>query len=66
MAVARVTRVTASSKECFKDAVEAGLARAAGTLHGITGLEVLSHKAKVENGKISEYRITMDITFVLD
>ena len=66
MAVARATRLTASSKDSFRDAVETGLARAAKTLHGITGLEVVPQKAKVDGGKISEYRVTMDTTFVLD
>ncbi len=66
MAVARVTKITASSTTGFQDAVEEGLKRAATTLHGITGLEVVSQKAKVENGVIKEYRATIEVTFVLD
>jgi flavin-binding protein dodecin len=66
MAVARVTKITASSPRGFQDAVTEGLTRAASTLHGITGLEVVAQKAKVENGKISEYRVTIEVTFVLD
>ena len=66
MAVARVTKITASSPEGFQQAVDSGLERAAETLHGITGLEVESMKAKVENGRIVEYRATIEITFVLD
>ncbi len=66
MAVARVTKLTASSSKGFQDAVETALSRAAKTLHGITGLEVLAQKAKVENGKIAEYRVTVEVTFILD
>jgi dodecin len=66
MAVARVTKITASSPSGFQDAVNEGLARAASTLHGITGLEVVAMKAKVENGQITEYRVTIEVTFVLD
>jgi flavin-binding protein dodecin len=66
MAVARVTKITSSSSKNFQDAVDRGLARAARTLRGITGLEVVSQKAKVAKGKISEYRITMEVTFILD
>lgn len=66
MAVARVTTITASSKKGFQDAVQDGLARATKTLRGVTGLEVLSQKAKVEKGKITEYRVTFNITFVLE
>ena len=66
MSVARVTKLTASSSKGFQDAVEKALSRAAKTLHGITGLEVMAQKAKVENGKIAEYRVTVEVTFILD
>ncbi len=65
-AVARVTKITAASTKSFQDAVDAGLKRAAKTLRGITGLEVIEQKAKVANGKIAEYRATVEITFILD
>jgi hypothetical protein len=32
----------------------------------VTGFEVVSLKGKVENGKITEYRVTLEITFILD
>ncbi len=66
MAVARVTTITASSKKGFQDAVEEGLKRAASTLRGITGVEIVSQKAKVDKGKISEYRVRMNISFILE
>lgn len=66
MAVARVTKITASSTKSFEDAVEKGLKRAAKTLRGITGLHVVEQKASVNNGKIAEYRVTMELTFILD
>jgi len=66
MAIARVTKITASSGKGFQDAIETGLSRASETLRGITGLEVVEQKAKVDKGKISEYRATIEITFVLD
>lgn len=66
MTVARVTKITASSPKSMSDAVSEGLKRAAETLHNITGLEVISQKAKVEDGKIKEYRATIEITFILD
>ena len=66
MAVARVTKITASSPNSFQDAVDTGLARASSSLRGITGLEVVSQKAHVENGKITEYRATIEVTFILE
>ena len=66
MAVARVTEIIASSAEGFREAVEEGLARAARTLRGITGLEVIGKRVKVERGLIAEYRVDMKITFLLE
>jgi flavin-binding protein dodecin len=66
MAVARVTKITASSPKGWQDAVEQGLKRAARTVRGITGLHVVEQKAHVEKGKITEYRVTMEITFILE
>jgi hypothetical protein len=66
MSVARVTQVTASAAKSFDDAVSKGLKRASRTARGITGLHVVDRKAKVANGKIEEYRVTMDLTFVLE
>jgi len=66
MAVARVTKITASSKKGWENAAEQGLKRAAATLRGITGFQVVSQKAKVEGGKIVEYRLTMEVTFILE
>ena len=66
MAVARVTEVIASSADGFREAVEEGLGRAAKTLRGITGLEVVGKRVKVESGLIVEYRVDMKITFLLD
>jgi len=66
MAVARVTEIRASSPEGFQEAVLEGIKRATKTLRGITGLEVLSKRVKVEAGKIVEYRVDMKIIFVLE
>jgi len=66
MAVARVSKITAASSKGFQQAVEEGLKRAAKTIRGITGVEVISQKCKVERGKIAEYRVTMEVTFILD
>jgi flavin-binding protein dodecin len=66
MAVARVTEIIASSAEGFREAVEEGLGRASRTLRGITGLEVLGKRVKVERGQITEYRVDMKIVFLLE
>jgi flavin-binding protein dodecin len=42
------------------------LSKASASLRNITGLEVVEQKAKVENGSIKEYRVKLEITFILD
>jgi flavin-binding protein dodecin len=66
MAVARVTRLTASSPTSWQDAVQEAIDRANKTLRGLTGLEVVSQKAKIVDGGITEYRVTIDVTFILE
>ena len=65
MAVARVTEITASSTKSFQDAIELGIARAAKTLEEIRGAWIEDQKVVVEGNKITEYRVTMKVTFVL-
>ncbi len=66
MAVASVSKITAASTQSFDAAVREGLERASRTLRGITGLHVVEQKASVTNGKISEFRVTMEVTFILE
>ena len=66
MAIARITDIIASSKEGWEDAARQALTRAAKTLRGITGFEVTRQNAKVENGRIVEYRVECRITFILE
>lgn len=65
MSVARVTEITAGSKKSFEDAIESGLDRASKTLDNIEGAWVKDMKVKCKNGKVSEYRVTLKVTFVL-
>jgi flavin-binding protein dodecin len=66
MAVATVTKITAASPISFDEAVKEGVNRASKTLRGITGLHVVEQKASISGGKIAEYRVTMEVTFVLE
>ncbi len=66
MAVARVSKITASSARGFQEAAQEGMNLAMNTLRGVTGFEILSQKVKVERGKIAEYRVTMEVTFILE
>ena len=66
MAVASVSTITAASSESWQDAVQQGFARARRTLRHITGLEVVEEKARVEEGEIVEFRVTLRVIFILE
>jgi flavin-binding protein dodecin len=64
--VARVTEIISGSPKSFEDAIQLGFKRASKTLRGITGLRVTEQRARVEDGKIVEYRVTLEVIFVLE
>jgi flavin-binding protein dodecin len=64
--VARVTEITAASSESFEDAVRAGIERANKTLRNVKGAWIQEQQVVVEGGKVSEYRVNMKVTFLLD
>jgi flavin-binding protein dodecin len=66
MAVAKITEIQASSTKGFEDAVQVGIARAEKTLRNVTGAWVKGQKVKVEKGKVSEYRVILKVSFILD
>jgi len=66
MSVARVTEITSSSPKSFDDAIRAGLSRAHKTLQNVSGAWVKNQEVVAQNGKISEYRVRMKVTFVLN
>ena len=65
MSVAKVTEITASSTKSFEDAIQTGITRASKTLDQVQGAWIQDHEVQVTDGKITEYRVRMKITFVL-
>lgn len=65
MSVAKVTEIIASSDESFDDAVNKGIKRAGKTLENVRSAWVKDLKVVVEKGKVTEYRVTMRVSFIL-
>ena len=63
MDIAKVVHIVSSSEESFDDAIVQGVAKASRTLRGITGVKVTDWTAKVENNKLTSFKVTMDIAF---
>ena len=67
MSIARVTEIKASSTVSFDDAIKAGVARASKTLSNIRSAWIENQEVLVdEKGQITEYRVQMKITFILE
>jgi flavin-binding protein dodecin len=66
MAVAKVIEVTAGSKKGLEDAVQQGLSKASDSLENIEGAWIQDIKVACKGGKITEWRVNMKVTFVLN
>ena len=66
MSVARVTEIIAGSSKSFEDAVRNGVKRASKTLKNVQGAWVKDQSVNVKDGKVTEYRVVLKVTFILD
>ena len=66
MSVARVTEIIASSTKSFDDAVEQGVKRSAQTLKNVQSAWVKDQNVMIKDGKVTEYRVVLKVTFILE
>jgi flavin-binding protein dodecin len=66
MSVARVAEISATSPQSFEDAIRQGLDRATKTLRGVTSAWIKDQRVKLDNGRVAEYQVNMEVTFVLE
>jgi len=64
--VVKVITIIGSSPESFAKAADVAVQEAAKTLRGITGADVISMSAEVENDRITQYRTTVNVAFALE
>lgn len=62
----KVITLTGNSNESWEDAAQNAIDDADETLENITGVEIESQTAQVNDGTIEEYRTTLDVAFVLN
>src|SRR4026207_1814162 len=65
LAVANIPEIQSASTKSFEDAIHKGIARAEKTLRNLSGAWIKSQKVVIEKGKITEYRVLLKVTFVL-
>lgn len=61
----KVIEVIGVSDTSFEDAVHRAVQKAAESVKGITGVEVVNMNAKVIDGRISQYRATCKLAFTV-
>ncbi len=61
----KVVEVIGISPDSFEDAVQRAVSKAAESITGITGVEVVTQTARVEDGQVSQYHATCKIAFVV-
>jgi flavin-binding protein dodecin len=67
MSISRITEIKSSSTVSFDDAMKKGIARAQKTLKNVKSAWIWNQEILLDNkGKISEYRVQMKITFILE
>lgn len=64
--VIKVVELVGSSPKSFSDAVRSAVATASKTIRNITGVDVLSSNASVENGEIKLYKVQVKVAFLVD
>ena len=65
MSVARTTEITSSSSKGFEEAIEKGIKRFSKTIDNAESAWVKEQKVIIKDGAVTEYRVTMKVSFVL-
>lgn len=63
MSVYKVVDLVGSSTVSWQDAVEECVREASKTINHIVGVEVLNNTAKIEDGRIMEYKANVHVSF---
>ena len=61
----KVLEIIGISEDGFEDAVKQAVAKAAETIDGISGVEVMSQTARVKDGKVTQYHATVKLAFAV-
>ena len=61
----KVIEVIGISKDGFEAAVDKAVTKASESIKGITGVEVQNLSARVDDGKVIQYRATVKLAFAV-
>jgi len=66
MAVLKVIELVGTSPNSWEEATKNAVDKAAETVRGIVGADVVGQNVVVKNGAITEYRIDVKVAFVVE
>jgi flavin-binding protein dodecin len=66
LAVAKVIQIIGHSPDSFAKAADEAVREAAKSIRGLTGADVVSMSASVEDGRITNYKTTVNIVFPVE
>lgn len=66
MSVLKVIELLASSNVSWEDAAQKAIAKASKSVKNIKSVYIKDQSAAISDGKISEYRATLKVTFELE
>ena len=61
----KIIEIMGVSPTSFQDAVDEAVAKAAESINGITGIEVVHQAAEVRDGTVWSYRVTLKLSFIV-
>lgn len=66
MSVAKVIEITAQSPKSFEAAIQEGLNKASESVKNIKHAWVKDHEVQISDGKITAWRVSLKITFMVE
>ncbi|KGT46565.1 MULTISPECIES: dodecin family protein [Acinetobacter] len=66
MAIAKVVEVNSSSTKSFEDAIQSGITKVTETVKNVQGAWINEQKVVVKENKITEYRVNLKISFLVE
>lgn len=64
MSVAKVIEISSTSNTSFEEAISNGIANACTDVANVRGAWIKEQKVSVEGGKITAYRVNMQVTYM--
>ena len=66
MSIAKVVEVNSSSNTSFEDAIQSGIAKVTETVKNVQGAWINEQKVVIQDNKITEYRVNLKISFLVE